>query len=186
MARQSRGFFGRKMNQIVSFASRRQRRAERAIRRAHRSDAKWMMAFRRRQDRLMKWRSIFRPFVPLNISLFGKLMQAAIGLFASLLAPVEQTPSFFAARRGSILRQRKTRGRRGSKTAAQGDKSYNELEKRQLLAADVTLLDLTSDSGVDPLDDVTNVALSSFQVQFTGAIAGEEIEITKGATVSGD
>ena len=124
----------RRNNRIFSSISRHSRRAAKSLLRTHRSDAKWMASYRERQSRVARWKSAFS-FVPLNLSRFRAFITAMTAMMARLIPSVDMS----------------TKGRK-QKSARHGLKlatamSYENLELRQLLAADLSNLDLISDTG---------------------------------------
>ena len=138
--------FRRNQGSFFSSNSRLARRSEKAQLRAHRSDSQWTAIHQHRKDRIAKWKRIFRPFVPINLTRF----RAAMGMFLSVLA------NFFSGQShrncqsvcinrsgmfnfGGKKKKRKNRKTARTKSKLNNSNSYNELEQRQLLAADFSL-----------------------------------------------
>ncbi len=112
--------------------SRNARRAAKAQLRAHRKDARWMSIHRHRQDRLAQWKRIFRPFMPINLLYF----RAAFGVFLSMLT--RMTPTFVLDDSLNSIRRPRSQRRMTESVCFLG---YEQLEQKQLLAADLLYVD---------------------------------------------
>ena len=152
--------FRRNNRSFFSSASRRTRRAAKAQLRANRSNALFMKRYDAHVARITRLRKAFPRFVPMNLSRF----RAAWSVFSSMVAGLWSGKTFWsndslasrtamASRRGVFglggkKNRSKTRGGRNKRaeqrSKAASSNSYESLEPRQLLAADLLVsLDTT-------------------------------------------
>ena len=104
---------------------RNKRRADKANFRSHRNDQRWMARYERRQARLARWKAAFGRFIPLTLSKF-KYFWAAMTALMSRFIPTQ-----------NITRKpRKNNSTRRRQLAIAGSSGYENLEPRQMLAAD--------------------------------------------------
>ena len=146
--------FGRRFRNF-HLNSRNDRRAKQAELRANRSDHRWMKFFRSRDERIAKWKRIFKPFTPLNLAQFSYFWAAMTSVLAGLIhtiAPPARSSNRVMSRAGMIRwggdnkkgRRKKTK-RAKSQVEAASANTYENLEPRQLLAADLLVsFDITS------------------------------------------
>ncbi len=167
----------RRRQNSLFFGSRNNRRAQAARLRAHRSDQKWMAIHQDRQQRLSKWRRIFKPFMPLNMARFRAIWSAFTSFLAGLLTmgDFEVAHSRRVMSRAGMIRWGRSengKGRRRKRTerakaqveAASGN-TYESLEARQLLAGDlagpqITDVIITSTLAEQPFLDAVDGTLN--------------------------
>ena len=166
--------------------TRNDRRAQKAQLRAMRSNHRWMNFFRSREDRIAKWKRIFKPFMPLTLSRFSYFWAAMSSMLAGLIHTISTPGSNRALSRAGMIRwgggkkeyRRKKSKRAKAQSAASSANTYESLEPRQLLAIDILGVDLISDSGMSSSDDITN-DVSMIEVSFDNSTVipavGEQI-----------
>ena len=147
--------------------------------RANRNDAKWMARYQERQARVARWKANFGSFIPLNITRF----RAVVGMFMSVVASLccgrtLRTRPAFANRSGMINFGGKKRKNKKRKTARAKSKSadshsYNELEPRQLLAADILNVLDANDIPVAFVDNTGATADTATTNDTTPTISGK-------------
>ncbi|MDA8563974.1 hypothetical protein N9L06_05930, partial [Mariniblastus sp.] len=140
-----------------------------------------MTIYQRRQDRITKWRRLFRPFLPINMLRFRAIWTAFTCLIAGLLTGrgFETVNSRrFASRAGMIRwggdkkkKKRKNRKTLRGKSKLEDSHGYNELEPRQLLA---TLYVGNSDSMLGNTVDF-QYDMAADDVSPTGFSAGDTV-----------
>ena len=113
---------------VFSSVSRNVRRAQAAIVRANRSNAKWMKRYEERKNRFARWRKAFT-FIPLNFSRFVGYVSAFFNMLATAMRDEQ---SRVAMNRSGILGSK--RNRRRGKRASVSPTSYESLEDRKMLA----------------------------------------------------
>ena len=124
--------------------TRNDRRAKQAQLRAMRSNHRWMNFFRSREDRIAKWKRIFKPFMPLTLSRFRYFWAAMTSMLTGLIHTIS-TPaptSNRALSRAGMIRwgggKKEYRRQRAPRAKSQSESSssntYESLEARQLLA----------------------------------------------------
>ncbi|WP_075085217.1 beta strand repeat-containing protein [Mariniblastus fucicola] len=141
--------FRRNNRSVFSSVSRNVRRAQAAILRANRNNAKWMKRYterqREQQDRFARFRAAIRKafsFVPMLRSGLSVVWATMTSLFVSMFATPPTRPIRVAVNRDGMLgssrkRRRQRRKNARSKAKAETGNTYENLEPRQLLAVDL-------------------------------------------------
>ena len=137
--------FRRNNRSFFPSASRVARRASKSILRANRRDEKFMQRYRERQQRFARYKRAYS-FLPMNLRSFRAMWFAFTTMLSSIFQPAR--PSLVHTNRDGMLgrRRKRRRNKKNSRSgkAASSDKTYEAMEPRQMLAADLMIgLNLT-------------------------------------------
>ena len=135
---------------FLATISRHARRAFKSTLRSNRSDAQWMKRHQERQNRYARYRKAFA-FVPLNFSRFKSMVAVFFSMFSKLS---NAQPHRIHFNRSGMLGDRKGKRRGKSVRNKLATSSYQALEPRQLLAADIGIVNgnltvVDTDNSVD-------------------------------------
>jgi len=139
--------FRRNNRVFFSSVNRRARRAFKSMLRANRNDARWMERYQKRQQRLERFRLAMRKafsFVPMVCRGLTAMIATMSHLFAAMFPAPTRPIRTSMSRSGMFGSGRKARRQRRKNARAKAKQesasSYENLEPRQLLAADLGLL----------------------------------------------
>ena len=156
------------------FNSRCERRAQKAMLRAKRSDKRWLGIFFRRENRFARWNKQFKPFIPLTIARFKYFWSVIATALSGLVPTISTRPrSRVALNRSGMISLgggRKIKSKQRTRKSAARANGYEALEARQLLAFNIT--GIAGDFIVDSTE------VSSFTVTASEAAAGEDVTLT--------
>ena len=164
---------------VFSSVSRNARRAQAAIVRANRSNVKWMKRYTQRQaerqDRFTRFTAAIRKafsFVPMVRSGLSAIWASMASVFVSMFVTPPTRPIRVAVNRNGILGTNKKRGRgkrrrnARAKAKLETGNTYEAMEPKQMLAADITLI---AGDPTPPFPSINATEAPSFEISGTAS-----------------